>query len=177
MKDGLQFHTCSNDTKKINGLKQFDCGEPIINSYLKNNYLSHIQNSSRAGGILLDGTNSNTIVAFYAISTVTINSRDFENSFSKKFPNNIPVLKIWMVGVDKNYQSQGIGTRLLGTIFIKAIESAKNTGCVGIVLDAVVNRISFYQALGFKQLEDTKPDGSLPMFISLAEISAATAQR
>ncbi len=118
-----------------------------------------------------------TIVAFYAISTVTIHSRDFENSFSKKFPHNIPALKIWMIGVDKAYQSRGLGKKLMATIFTKAIESAKNTGCVGIILDAVQNRISFYESLGFVPLANTNPDGSLPMFISLAEISEAITQK
>lgn len=177
MKDELQFHTCSSDIKKINGLKQFDCGDKIINGYLRDNFLSHIQNSSRAGGMLLNGADSDKIVAFYAISTVTINSREYSASFTKKFPNNIPVLKVWMIGVDKTYQSQGIGKKLIATIFAKAIESAKNTGCVGIVLDAVENRISFYESFGFIQLEMAKPDGSLPMFIKLDEIIASSTQQ
>lgn len=77
--------------------------------------------------MILNEVDSYKIVVFYAISTVTINFREHNHSFSKKFPNSTPVLKICMIGVDKRYQSHELGKKLIETIFTKAAESAKNT--------------------------------------------------
>lgn len=172
MGNGLEYYICSSNVKAINGRRQFDCGEKVINNYLRDNFLDHIQNSSRGGVIVLDTQDNNKIIGFYCISPVVLHAKENPSFFSKGFPNSIPVLKVWMIGVDKNYQNQHIGRELMA-IAIEGVMTAKKTGCVAIILDAAPNKINFYQNLGFKQFQPINPDGSLPMILKIEDIEAS----
>jgi GNAT superfamily N-acetyltransferase len=56
-------------------------------------------------------------------------------SVNKKKPyEDLPVLRISRLAVDKNHQNKGIGKKLLKFAFNKALELKDNFGCIGIVV-------------------------------------------
>ncbi len=79
----------------------------------------------------------------------------------KKFPNYpLPILRIARLGVDKRYQSQGVGGQLLKKMFYLALELEALVGCVGIFVDAKDDAISFYKKYAFEIAPLV--DGELP---------------
>lgn len=79
------------------------------------------------------------------------------------------------MAVDKRYTGQGVGLKLLKSIFILAREMEKLAGCVGVVVDAKPNAVSFYERFGFvpfDTLEGALGERPVPvtMFLPLGSI-------
>ncbi len=69
----------------------------------------------------------------------------------KKFPNYpLPVLRIARLGVDKRYQSQGVGGKLLKKMLYLAIELEELAGCIGVFVDAKDDAVDFYKRYAFE---------------------------
>jgi len=115
-------------------------------------------------------------------ATVSIGSINIENIKKKEFsklPNYpIPILRLARLGVDQNYQKKGLAKMLLRHILFLALELKDKVGCVGVVVDAKKEALSFYEALGFEILPITfgelgiKPTPQT-MFLSIKTIQKA----
>lgn len=96
----------------------------------------------------------NKIIGFATISSGEITAEALSKKLRKRLPNYpLPILRLSRLAVDKQYQGQSLGKQLLKTIFRLAIEMRQQYGCVGIVVDAKPDAITFYQSLGFIALE------------------------
>jgi GNAT superfamily N-acetyltransferase len=71
----------------------------------------------------------------------------------KRWPRGgVPVLRLARMAVAKDRQGKGIGKRLLAHVFLLAHEQADRSGCVGVVVDAKPDAVSFYKLYGFEEL-------------------------
>jgi GNAT superfamily N-acetyltransferase len=90
----------------------------------------------------------------------------------------LPVVRLARLGVDSRAQGLGIGKALLSHVFALALEQRNLSGCVGVVTDATVEAVRFYEALGFVPLEGVRKGQlagePLPMFLSVDSIAAAS---
>jgi GNAT superfamily N-acetyltransferase len=98
----------------------------------------------------------------------------------KRLPSYpLPVLRLARLGVDVRAQGLGIGRELLRFVLGLAIEQRDRLGCVGVVTDAKLDAVSFYQGLGFQPLEGVREglltSEPLPMFLGIETIAAALA--
>jgi GNAT superfamily N-acetyltransferase len=98
----------------------------------------------------------------------------------KKFPGYpLPVLRLARLAVDRRAQGQGVGRQLLNAMLALAQQLAQSVGCIRLVVDAKPDAVSFYESLGFAELEATvgqlgdRPE-PLPMFLSLAAVPGRT---
>lgn len=91
----------------------------------------------------------------------------------------LPVLRLARVGVDTRAQGLGIGKALLRHVLELAIEQRDRLGCVGVVTDAKLEAVSFYEALGFVALDGVREGllsgEPLPMFLGIDTIAATLA--
>ena len=115
-------------------------------------------------------TNGKSILGFVTVSIAVLVNDDIENILKKRLPNYpLPVLKISRLAVDKKYQNLGIGRKLLKAMFEFAIEQKNKTGCIGVVVDAKKEAVSFYKKLGFicleKDIELRKYKNFITMFL------------
>ena len=94
----------------------------------------------------------------------------------KRWPRGgVPVLRLARMAVAKEHQGKGIGKRLLAHVFMLAHEQADRSGCVGVVVDAKPDAVSFYKPYGFEELplvEGKLPDESVPtpMYLEIGSI-------
>lgn len=96
-------------------------------------------------------SNSQDILGFATVSASSLNIEALELSEFKKFPNYpLPILRIARLGVDKRYQSQGIGRKILQKILYLTIELDELAGCIGVFVDAKDDAIGFYEKFGFE---------------------------
>lgn len=65
----------------------------------------------------------------------------------------LPVLRLARLAVDERAQGRGLGRELLRAVFGLAQRMAEDLGCVGTVVDAKPEAVSFYERLGFVPLE------------------------
>ena len=106
-------------------------------------------------------SDSQKILGYATVTSSSMNIEALKLSEFKKFPNYpLPILRIARLGVDKRYQSQGVGGQLLKKMLYLAIELEELVGCVGIFVDAKDDAVSFYKKYAF----EIAPliDGELP---------------
>lgn len=90
----------------------------------------------------------------------------------------MPVLRLARLAVDETSLRRGVGTSLLRYVFRLALKMAEGYGCVGILVDARSDAVSFYTQLGFSRLEvtagemESRPKPT-PLFLPLDLVAAA----
>jgi GNAT superfamily N-acetyltransferase len=90
-----------------------------------------------------------------------------------KYP--LPVLRLARLAVDERVRGRGVGAVLVGAVLSLALQVAKDVGCVGVVVDAKPESVSFYERVGFIPLELVAGElGDRPqpraMFLALEQI-------
>jgi predicted N-acetyltransferase YhbS len=94
----------------------------------------------------------------------------------------LPILRLARLAVDRLFQGQRLGKQLLRFVLHLALQMAGNLGCVGVVVDAKPEAVSFYRQFGFIALDvvegesPARPLGTA-MFLSVREITAASQKR
>ncbi len=143
-------------------LKKFDCGNEMINRFVYKNLKKRVKkNFSRAYVV----SNSKCdFIAFFTLESFSITKDELKELNLTSLPPVIPVMKLGMFGVDREYQKLGIGLRLLSYALKKVYWLSKYIGCKGIFLLSERGSIPFYKRLGFIELKDIYPT---PMFLSI----------
>lgn len=89
----------------------------------------------------------------------------------------LPVLRLARLGVDTRTQGLGIGKALLRHVLTLVVRQRDRLGCVGVVTDAKVETVGFYQSLGFVPIEGVREGllhgEPLPMFLAIDTIASA----
>jgi len=94
------------------------------------------------------------ILAYATVSISSLRVQDIKPEEFKNLPNYpLPILSIARLGVDKKYQSKGIGKKLLKAMLYLAIDLQERVGCIGVFVDAKDEAIEFYKKYGFEEVE------------------------
>lgn len=139
----------------------FDCGDEDLNSFLFDDAKNHSESLLSVTYLL---THNDRTVAFFSYLNDKISHKDLDNNIalfkkrigsflnsSKSGFKSYPAVKLGRLGVDKEYQSQGLGKDILN--FTKASFTTNNkTGCKFITVDAYSQSLKFYSQNDFKFL-------------------------
>lgn len=94
------------------------------------------------------------LLGFATVSAAQIEVQDLPAAKQGRLPRYpLPVLRLARLAVDKKAQGRGVGLMLLKAVFVLARSMADELGCIGVVVDAKPQAISFYQRYGFTELE------------------------
>jgi ribosomal protein S18 acetylase RimI-like enzyme len=123
----------------------------------------------------------NEFVGFVTLAATSITIDGLPETARKRLPKYpLLALRLARLAVAKSARGQGIGKQLLRATFAIAHEMAGRTGCIGVVVDAKLDAIGFYEKYGFELLETVA--GSLgdrpspqPMFLPLGSIPRESA--
>ena len=145
---------------------EFDCENKLLNDFLKK---YAYQNQHR----YLVGVTYVIHIDMKIIGYITLSAASIKKvTLNKNKPyEDIPVLRLARLAVDKNYQNQGIGKKLLKFALQKAIELKDSFGCIGIVVDAKEEAIDFYKKYGFIEINSMEKHLTTPMFLSIKKLS------
>ncbi len=157
------------DVTKKYTIKQFDCGNAVINRSLEN-LKKQVMDHYIQAYILV--TSENRIIGFYTLCNFAIAKSNFEQALQRS-PLNVPCLRLIMLGIDQRYQGLTLGSRLLKHALKITYEVSKNTGTKGLYLDAVEGKHDFYKHLGFQAISGVKEHNELPMFLTIEAIEDA----
>jgi predicted N-acetyltransferase YhbS len=106
---------------------------------------------------------------------VTVTPSELEASAEKKAARPRPVLRLARLAVDERWKGRGVGSLLLRVVFQLAHRLAREVGCVGVVVDAKPDALTFYEKLGFEPVVASaghlgdRPEPT-PLFLPLALI-------
>lgn len=147
------------------GQKQFDCGNPVIDKFVRASLKKSVRNSDCAAKALID-RQSGELIGICTFTAYSLEKQRVSGVLQGSQPSEIGVVRLVMLGVARKYQKQGFGQDLLCDFFehVKIIHQA--LPIKGVYLDADPAAINFYARLGFVQLSATpNAFGAVPMFL------------
>ncbi|MCF2141444.1 MAG: GNAT family N-acetyltransferase [Candidatus Lokiarchaeota archaeon] len=124
----------------------FDCGEKLINDFLKNESRNQQKwNISNIYVIYKD----NKVIAYSALFSCHFRYKNEE--LNRKV--RIPGICIGQLGVDKKYKKNGLGKYLIQHSISVANKIRKLVGCRIIYVEALENAKKYWERFNFKEIE------------------------
>lgn len=119
------------------------------------------------------------IVGFVTVSSGKMVAEKLAKSLRRRLPAYpLPILRLARLAVDERFQGHGIGRFLLRAMLTLVLEMRNSLGCIGIVVDAKPDAVTFYSPLGFTPIElisgslGDQPE-PVAMFLPTGQIAAA----
>jgi GNAT superfamily N-acetyltransferase len=153
------------------GQKQFDCDHKVINAFVHQSLKPQVKKSLSVAYVLTDASQDNRFVGFYTIAQHTIDVSSLSVMQLGSLPRRIPCSRLAMLGVDKHYKGQQLGSKLMKHALLLTQQVAKQIGSFGMYLDADPLAVKFYQKLGFTLLEGDKSPEPSPMFVPFSAMA------
>ena len=149
------------------GQKQFDCGHKTINTFVHSSLKPQIKRNLSVAYVLRDPAKENNFVGFYTIAQYMVDLGQLSALKLGSMPRKIPCTRLIMLGIDKQYQGQQLGSRLMRHALTISQQVAQQIGSFGLYLDADPAALDFYKKLGFTSLEEDRSPLPYPMFLCI----------
>ncbi|MCY7337088.1 MAG: GNAT family N-acetyltransferase [Chamaesiphon sp.] len=150
---------------KSHDREQFDCGVEVLNQFLRSTARQHIQKGISRTFVLIEQDLSQSIIGFFTLTICEVRREKLPGSIAKKYPSQVPGVKLARLAVARQWQRQGIGEILMVEAMQRALLVADTAGGIGLFVDAKDEVAhSYYARYGFITLEDNP----LEMFLSLS---------
>jgi GNAT superfamily N-acetyltransferase len=124
-------------------LSGFDCGEPVLDDWLKRRALKNESRFSRTYVVCED----NHVVGYFCISAGAIQRAAAPGKIRRNAPDTAPVSVIGRLAVSRNHAGQGLGADLLADALRRIAAAAETIGIAAVLVQAKDERAKrFYLA-------------------------------
>lgn len=160
---------------KQHRLDQFDCGEPVLDEWLKRHALSaHASGSARVFVTTLE--DGETVVGYYALAAAQVAPDEATERALKGQPRARPVPAILLarLAVDRAHQRAGLGRSLLQDVLLRCLEAAEAIGARVLLVHAKHDAAkNWYMQYGF----EGSPTDPLHLMMLLKDVRAFLQRR
>lgn len=143
-------------------IEGFTCGAPLVDSW----FAARARGARRGGTavVYVSLCDDGTVAGFYALSSQSISRAAVGGGWlARNAPEQIPVILLGMLGVDRRYAGRGLGRDLLLDAVHRSQGVAQIVGARALVVDPLGEEArSFYAHYGFREIP-----GSDRMFAKL----------
>lgn len=146
--DGFSIEQLETRHKRTN----FHSGVDEVDEWLKKHARQAQQKRLSITKILLK--EPSTIIGYYTLAIGQVNFDKLPHEMARKLPATLlPILTLAWLGVEKRYQGQNFGERLLAQALVDCHHTGQIMPFVAVLLDcATVSAKTFYQRYDFKEL-------------------------
>lgn len=142
----------------------FDCGSVALNKFLQQTARQHIDKGISRTFVLVETEEPQTIIGFFSLSLCVVRAEKLPPRWKKKYPSQVPGVKLARLAVAREFQRQGIGGILLIEAMTKTCMIADSAGVIGLFVDAKdKDARSYYTRYGFFSLQDNPLELFLPL--------------
>lgn len=128
-------------------LRQFCCGEPSLDQWLKTRALQNEKNGASRTNVVCSG---GYVIGFYALAAGAVAHAIAPTRIKRNMPDPVPVMLIGRLAVDKQFQHHGIGADLLRDAILRTLRAAEIVGIRAILVNAISEGAKrFYEKYGF----------------------------
>ena len=149
---------------KSHNRKQFDCGNTLLNIFLQKTARQHITKGMSRTFVLVNDENPKEILGFYSLSICEVETDYLPPTIAKKYPDQVPALKLARLAVSRTHHHKGYGNYLIGNAVDKVIIISKHVGIIGLFVDSKDSQSKgYYEQFGFISLNGKPLTLFLPM--------------
>lgn len=124
-------------------LAEFDCGEQILNDWLKQRALKNESRFSRTYVVC----SGNSVVAYYCISAGAVGREMAPSKLKRNAPDTIPISIIGRLAVSRNFAGRGMGADILSDALRRIAAASQSIGIGAVLVQAKDERAKkFYLA-------------------------------
>lgn len=142
-------------------LADFACGEATLDQWLKTRAL---RNEGRGASRTYVVCADQAVVAYYCLTTGSVNSDVAPNRIRRNMPDPIPIMVLGRLVVDLAWQGHGLGKALLRDAILRTVQVSEMVGVKALLVHALSERaVGFYEAHGFYPLQTNPRTLFLPL--------------
>lgn len=132
--------------------KAFDCGESTVNDWLRAHALQNLEKHLSSTKVLLAPDAS--LAGFYTLATGQVEFGELPIELIRRLPRRThPVAVLAWLGVDRSFQGQRLGDRLLAQALRDCHAAGRTFAIIAVVLDCHNDRAkAFYRKWDFAEL-------------------------
>lgn len=149
-------------------LAAFDCGEPVLNDWLKRRALKNESRFSRTY-VLCD--QNKVVAAYVCIAAGAVERKDAPSKLKRNAPNSIPVSIIGRLAVDQTYSGKGLGADMLSDAMRRIGLASQTIGIGAVVVQAKDDAAKSFYLRCAEFIE--YPDDSRTLFLPIETLIAA----
>ncbi len=124
-------------------LSDFDCGEKLLDDWLKQRALKNESRFSRTYVVC----NGKSVVAFYCLSAGVVEREKAPSELKRNAPNSIPISIIGRLAVSRNFAGHGLGADILSDALRRIAVASQSIGIGAVLVQAKDDRAKkFYLA-------------------------------
>lgn len=125
----------------------FDCGEPVLNDWLRRHALQNQKSGASSTYVVLDKMR---IVGYYTLAAGSVARETAPGRIRRNVPDPVPVVVLGRLAVDRAFQGQGLGRALLRDAVLRTLQAADIIGVRAILVHALSEQAKrFYEEWGF----------------------------
>ncbi len=148
----------------------FDCGVPILNSYLQQYARQDLERGVATPYVLVPSTNSVEVAGFYTLTATAVKLTELPTETIKKLPKYplVPAILLGRLAISLKYRGKGLGEYVLIDALKRSLEASRVVGSAAVIVDAKDSAgVRFYERYGFTPL----PEQNLRLFIAMKTIA------
>ena len=167
-----RFEPFGEQHKPLRG--SFSCGEGALNAYLKTRARQEMDKRIAVVYVLLDEAEER-IAGYYTLSSLSVELPEGARKGLPKYPE-YPATLLGRLAVDKRYQGQGLGKRLLLDALGRSLAGSRAVASYAVITDAKNEQAeAFYARYGFLLLSTA--DGGRRLFLPMGTVEKLFAKR
>ena len=143
----------------------FCCGKESLDTYIRKQASQDLKKRVSTIFVLIDDPDMH-ILAYYTLSSYTIDIAALEESFAKRLPRYpaLPATLLGRLAVDNDQKGKRFGELLLIDALQKSLSASMQVASLAVIAEALDERaLSFYIKYGFKQFNQETMKLYLPM--------------
>jgi GNAT superfamily N-acetyltransferase len=142
---------------RLHDRSAFSCGEPLLDTYLRDRAGQHQRDGIATTHVLADDGVPTRILGYCSLAAAQLNLADLHATDRKRLPRHpVPAVRVGRLAVDESAQRQVIGRLLLGHAAHCALGLRAQLGVRVLVIDALNERAAaFYRLYGFRPTADS----------------------
>lgn len=148
-------------------LSGLDCGEVLLNDWLRHNAQRNQANGSSRTYVVCE---ADKVVGYYSLATGGVTHTEATSRIRRNTPDPIPVLVLGRLAVDGRFQGKGIGSGLLRDALLRALAVSETVDVRAVLVHAISAETKrFYLERGFAE----SPANHMTLLLPLSAISKA----